>query len=628
MNIQDNSELRKKNISYLDKELAESLYRSPGLGKEYTLETSKSGSSTLIVDGVYLHSKHDPKKEADRLSQELPGDDQERVYLFLGAGLGYIIQSSLQKSDKLSGVWLEEDPNVLKLALETLDFSEYLESGRLRILLSPITEEKLYQNFRGKATVPVSFVPHRGSLQWREKEYNKLRFIAEGFFRKKDVNIATLVRFEKIWTKNMIQNVTETIRLQPVSKLFGLGEGIPILVVGAGPSLANSLEEIRHYRDCFLLIAVDTALNILFQSGIDSDLVYTVDPQALNRVYLEGYKGSAKLVLDPTSTYLSPRLDPEFWKGFFTTSPFPLTKIFEKNSKEEIGNIPFGGSVSTNAYSLAKLMGGAPIYLVGQDLAFSYGHAHAKGAVLEERLNWMESRRFRRELHNHRQLTALPKLYEESLGDSPRKTRTNEKLVIFRNWFRENARDAVNLTLSGLKIEGIRESSFAEEFTELNENENQKEIIRGLRQNIQDLANSEAKWTDPRLLEESLRSLSKEIQGYLKLVEEGAILSGEIYQEIAGGRENPHYLRPRLRRMDEIDDLVSSHAHLGEILSTSMQRVIYSVTEEYDSNTTPEEKENPRLGVAKKSLLLYEGLRDQSRDLKKQLDRTMVRLFC
>jgi hypothetical protein len=590
----------------------------------YSIEKSKTELPILKVGDVYLHSRQDPIKESFRLSQELPNTDTERIYLYLGAGLGYIIQESLRDRKTISGVWLEADPFILKYALTYLDFSNLFKLDRLSILLAPITEGDLYLNFKGRSTVPVSFIPHRGSLTWNEEAYNRLRYIGESFFHKKDVNLATLVRFEKIWTKNMIQNITEVGRLHPISKIFGIAQGCPILVAGAGPSLSESLDEIIKYRERFILIAVDTALHVLYQNGIDPDLVYSVDPQFINSFYLEGYDGKSGIVFDPTSTYLSPRLEVGFRKGFFTTTPFPLTKILQDLSKVEIGSIPFGGSVSTNAISLARLMGGSSLYMVGQDLSFSDGLAHAKGAVLEERLNWKETRRNRRELHNYRQLTALPKHWETSLSGS--KVQTNEKLIIFRNWFQENCKDVINLTKKGILISGLTNSSIEKEFTRdfIESSKIQKQVEK-TKQSINDILEEKPNWLDSLSLQKALESLKQELDQYLPLVTKGKKLSTEIYNEISSGREAVSYLQPRIKKMDELDELVSAKKNLGEILSTSMQRVIFSITEGFDSELNSDEKEKPRLGIAKKSVLLYEGLESTSLNLKSQIARTILR---
>ena len=78
--------------------------------------------------------------------------------------------------------------------------------------------------------------------------------------------------------------------------------------------------------------------------------------------------------------------------------------------------------------------------------------------------------------------------------------------------------------------------------------------------------------------------------------------------------------------MDAIDESVSSHKYLGDILSSSMQRAIYSVTEGFESSLTPEEKLNPHLGIAKKSCILYESLWNQSGEMIHQIRKVLMEL--
>lgn len=244
--VPDESVLQ-KNLKTLPSSVEEKILRSPS-PVSMEIKTSKTGHPVLIADGIALHSLIDPITESKRLLVGLKKEDEERVFLFFGAGIGYVVQESL-KFKNLTAVWMEAEPAVIRYALSLFDYSEFLESGRLRILLAPILEDDLYAAFRGISGFPISFIPHRGSNQWKKDSYQELRLISEGFFHKKDVNISTLVRFEKIWTRNFIFNLPELARMQPIGSLFGLCKGkADILVCGAGPSLILSLEDIRTYR--------------------------------------------------------------------------------------------------------------------------------------------------------------------------------------------------------------------------------------------------------------------------------------------------------------------------------------------------------------------------------------------
>lgn len=413
--------------------------------------------------------------------------------------------------------------------------------------------------------------------------------------------------------------------MQPIGSLFGLCKGkADILVCGAGPSLILSLEDIRTYRKNLILIAVDTALTVLWNAGIDPDLFFSVDPQALNTKYLEGYNGNAKIVFDPTSSYHSLRLPGKFKKGFFTSSPFPLIKILSSKPEEEIGAVDFGGSVSTNSVSLAEKMEARNILLVGQDLSFPNKLAHCKGAVLEERLNHIESRKLRREYHNHKQMTALPVKRTRSIRGE--EIRTNEKLLIFKKWFEEHPKKNpwFNFGKDGVILEGIPNADFSEY---MQKNECDLEFVRSIKYEIHNIANAfefdspekesafegksdrvSAEYkvesevsiqnttvgktpsnTQERILSE-LKVLFEQLKGFSEKVTRGRILSARLYSRIQAEDKFKDQILKHLKEMDRIDEEVSSRKGLTEILGMSIQRTVLMITEGYEGGLSLEEK--------------------------------------
>ncbi|TGN20906.1 motility associated factor glycosyltransferase family protein [Leptospira idonii] len=612
-----NSEFLKSNLSAVSEDLAEEI---ESCELPFPLVSTKSGDYTIEADGIFLHSKHDPKKEASRFIKELPDDGDKRVYLLFGAGLGYILPEILEK-ENVSVVWMEPHLFLIKYAFSLFDFSRHLTSEKLILITNAKNEEALAYAFKGKATIPITFVPHRSSWLWKEKEYSQLRMIAEQNFHKKDVNLATLTRFEKIWAKNISFNLPDLCRLTPIHELFGIAKNAKVLVAGAGPSLYESVPEIKEYREHFVLIAVDTALPILHHFDIEPDLIYSVDPQALNSQYLESYTGKGILVFDPTSTYLSLRLEKGPVRGFFTSSPFPMIKLIESIAEQEIGSVPFGGSVSTNAASLGTLMEAETTYLVGQDLSFTKGWAHSKGAIMEERLNYKESRKFRRELHNYRQLSALPP--KQVKGYDGTIHLTNEKMLIFKKWFEGNASEHkwINLTLYGAALEGISHSVFSESFGK-EDIANAKQV----REKIRNFFPSEEGVCDPKELASQLSETIRHLTDFSIPVKKGLTLSQKIYEQIKRNQIEPQRFQNDLNQMNAIDEIVSSKKGLNEILSLGIQRTILTITEGYEDQLSLEERENAQLGIARKSVLLYEGLHESLVTTRKNLKKSYYRL--
>ncbi|TGL63324.1 motility associated factor glycosyltransferase family protein [Leptospira sarikeiensis] len=613
------SDLLEKNLAALRSLAPGSSERISSSVINFEITPTKTEDPSLKVGTVFLHSSMDPRKEAERQLVDLKKGDEDRAFLFFGAGLGYSILHSLE-FDKIICVWMEPFPEILKAAFSIFDFSSEILSGKLRIFLPPYEESAFYEGFKGISGLPVSFIPHRGSLQWKKEEYQELRFLAETFFHKKDVNTATLTRFEKVWTGNFVRNLPELVGFKPVNELFGLcGFKSDVVVCGAGPSLYLSLEELKEYRKNFILIAVDTALLILQKSGIDPDLVFSVDPQPLNSKYLEGYTGNAKFIFDPTTSYHSLRFPYIKNDHFLTSSPFPWIKLLENASEKGLGSVDFGGSVSTNAASLAEKMDARSVLLLGQDLSFPGSQAHCKGAILEERLNFLESRTHRREHHNYKQMTALPpKWIESATGE---KIRTNEKLLIFKKWFEERLKDRAwgNLGKDGAKLEGIQNISFQEWFQK---NPADPSEVEKTKRSIQDL--DPARINSEKVLQE-LKQILSELKEFAKQVKAGEKLSNKIYKLIQAGEKDKESIRESLREISEIDDRVSSKKGLTEFLGISLQRVILAITEGYDTELTLEEKKNERLAIAKKSLLLYSGLRKSTEMNIRLLNKSVIR---
>ncbi|MEQ9365576.1 MAG: DUF115 domain-containing protein [Leptospirales bacterium] len=575
------------------------------------------GLYSLRWRGRYLHSRHDPLKESERQLSEFKAESPDQLVLLFGAGLGYMIRAFAKRFDNPI-VWLEPFGEIAARALEVTDLRDVIQTGRLTLVTGAPDDDLLRSIFAGRGNSEILFVSHRASYA-ADSAYTALQQRVENFLNKKDVNLATLSRFDRSWARNLVANFFHLRRGRPVSRLFGRALNRTALVCGAGPSLADDVSELRGIRDRCVLIAVDTALQILLKAGIDPDIVVTVDPQPINRYYLEGCEESRALfVVDPTTSYLSLRMIPS-QRLYYTWSPFPLAKLFYDHLQEEPGEIAFGGSVSTNAYDLALKLGCRRVLLAGQDLSFTGGLAHAKGAVLEERLNYKESRLFRREMHNYRQLSALP------VRTLPGNVRANDKLVIFHTWFeRRFAADLAerpeleisNLASAGADFSSVDRVPIAEvSFSEIDAGEAGSEFVAALARKAGGPALFQAEAFKARL-----RVLSKEFQDFARMLEPGVTTSRSLYERARSGRRDRVY-EDALKKMQTLDEKIRKQSEMMDLAGSAMQKVIFQITENYRKDLTEEEAADPHVASAKQSMLLYEALRAAAEDHARWFDR-------
>ncbi|MBI3395279.1 MAG: motility associated factor glycosyltransferase family protein [Spirochaetia bacterium] len=568
----------------------------PAPDQRVSVQVTPNGP-VLFWQGSALQSVRNAQLEAERRAAELRLSE---TIIFFGAAAGTTIRLVLERGASRV-IWFEPLGGILHAALSVTDLSQWLSNGSLIIFCGKPSQEDIARILEGSRNAETLFVPHRSSYRI-SSAYEEIQRSCERILNRREVNMATLARFDRTWTRNLYENFSFLPGARPVSRLFGLAQGGSAVIVGAGPSLYDSLDDIRAASEHALLIAVDTSLLILQHAGIDPDIVFTVDPQPLNRAYLEGYTGRALFVVDPTTSFHSLRLlHPD--STFFTWSPFPLARLFLERLQEDPGEISFGGSVSTNAYDLAVRMGCSRIHLVGQDLSFPGGLAHSKGAILEERLNTKECRIFRREMHNYRQMSALPVRYLPGLDNQP--VPTNDKLLIFHNWFSsripadmERGITVVNSTVRGAKIPPLPRAGL-------------KEIpssprIQEIRRKLGEAAHAPMRF-DRKSLMQALEDLRGKLQAGAGILRRSVETSQELLDALSHpDRTGSEKTQSRAARaLDELDAELRADADTAEIIGNTTQAAIFRITDDWGGQTADE---SANLRNARKAHRLYQEM--------------------
>ncbi|MDY6969943.1 MAG: 6-hydroxymethylpterin diphosphokinase MptE-like protein [Spirochaetota bacterium] len=565
--------------------------------------TSKNGDTIpeVLLNNrkIYIHSRFDPVKEAQRFIYDVEADRYD-IFILLGFGFAYHVEELLRKADMGSSVLvLEKNTWMVKEAIKHRDISSVLNDNRVKILVDP-DEEQMSEALIGKSTHKVLFLTHRGSFQVDPEYYSNIRRIIKSYLSTKEVNIATLSKFEKRWSANIARNI-KLLTCYPGANIFYDNfKGMPAIIASAGPSLNNSIEFIRKNQDKAIIIAVDTSYKILIKNGIEPHFCVSVDPQVVNARYFEGdIKGKTILIADPT---VHPSVF-HLFKGntAITGMAFQMMKWIEEITGER-GELAFGGSVSTNAYDFAKRIGASPVVLVGQDLAFTSNMAHARGSYLDDQV-YLRINRFYNELMlNRSQLNALPKIYIKGIDGE--RVYTNQKMMIFLSWFeKRNDPSLINATFNGAYIKGINHINTSEiEF------ENPKCDIFS---RINNIYNSSVISTTERcsIIKELLikcESIHSELKTLLPVLERASSHSAEMITLLRSGNRDQAKLDYILNKLNKADNYIKSLDGLKDMIGFTIQRVIHTITEGYNIDENDESIPEEEL-IAKRSNFLYRG---------------------
>ncbi|MFP4179551.1 MAG: 6-hydroxymethylpterin diphosphokinase MptE-like protein [Spirochaetaceae bacterium] len=327
---------------------------------------------------------------------------------------------SLPASSHIAAV--ELDGNLQRISLEELPLPQLESNSRLHILRGENTENSvrsklltlLYnlgiEKFRRAVLIHLN-----GGYRLNARGYTRIQQFLEEEIRSFWKNKMTLIHMAPLWIKNIFYNTALYHR-----HIHGTAPpaDTPVLVVGAGPSAEKIVPLLRReeLRSRITIIAVDTALAPLMETGVQPDAVVIQEGQFYN-VYdfiplpavdagkdeAEGNKagaddagadeaGSASAPfywMDLISAHIIPRLRKEPEKllegslGFFITEFFP-TRLFGRLAKHSLlppAVAPLG-SVGSTAVELALRRFSGPIYVCGLDFSLYYGKSHMRGATL------------------------------------------------------------------------------------------------------------------------------------------------------------------------------------------------------------------------------------------------------
>jgi hypothetical protein len=359
---------------------------------ELLITEAKNGFKTLSVINkengkeIKLHSSYDPIKEAER-SVDAFNKGRSSIIIVSGTALAYHIDALKKKYPGIIIIALEKEKEIInitrKLYPESLKGIYIVNSENE---LGPIFENMDLADFKG-----IAHYIHKPSYQLNPEFYEEIISSIRLHISSRISDLLTRFEFEEKWIENIFKNLKHLSNSGNVSQLFGKFKGYPGIIVSAGPSLKNNIEELKKIKDKAVIVAVDTALKVLDKHNIKPHFVLTLDAQKYSFKHFTGVRPdntiliadivscpsilntfSGRKIISTTSKYYQNA------DGEIARETTPIIDWIEK-STGPLGDVQSGGSVATSAFDLLLNMGCDPIILVGQDLAYPGREYHCSG---------------------------------------------------------------------------------------------------------------------------------------------------------------------------------------------------------------------------------------------------------
>jgi hypothetical protein len=167
---------------------------------------SASGAPTARYRGTWLHSRHDPRREAaGQVAREV--DAAATTGIALGFGLGYAAEELLSRAPGAALLVIEPDLALFRAALASRDLSALLSSPRVVFHVGAGAEEipGLLESLPLEKPV---FLRLRAEIEKDPARFRSAEEIARSFVLRREVNVNTLNRFGKLWVRNLCRNIS------------------------------------------------------------------------------------------------------------------------------------------------------------------------------------------------------------------------------------------------------------------------------------------------------------------------------------------------------------------------------------------------------------------------------------
>jgi len=404
-------------------------------GSEWRTEPTRGGMITAFSNGIALHSRINPVREAERVAASVPADSA--VVVLGGFGLGYVAEALLREAPNRPLIIAEADESIFKRAAAVRDIAPLIRNPLVQFI-SGDGVKNIGNYLSGgptglKITLIIWSPSERGNPHW----YGSLRQTVLSIQKRREINAATLERFGRLWVRNLIANIPILPRALSLLSWEGKFKDIPALVVAGGPSVEIILPELKEILRSHLIIVVDTAVSAVIRAGVRPDVIAAVDPQYWNSRHLDWCAEQVGdcPVLAETATH------PAVFRALsgrplLTRTKFPLGTLLEDAAGIR-GELKAGGSVATAAWELARFLGCKPLNIVGLDLGFPGGRTHFPGSFSSKMPH----------LYSRRTLPAEQSFFHNLYEASPYYARTykdeslltNLRMDIYANWFAESA---------------------------------------------------------------------------------------------------------------------------------------------------------------------------------------------
>ncbi len=490
---------------------------------------------------------------------------QESLYAITGFGDGSHLRYFLKESGSGTNVLAcEKDPALVRETLARFDLSDVLAHQRFILGVGEL-DDAYFAQIQGAALTGVNDV--------NSVIFSPLHSIDESYYQRMrnelvrqylvirplmEVNVRTATNLQE----NTFRNLRHMAQAPDVGEMKDEFPDIPFVLVGAGPSLDESIDFLKSVQDKAIIVASNSPFRKLVNSGIRPHLVVTADPMPPTLAGFENVSLEGVPLTCPFSAY--PEIVSKFSGRIFSWCTYnPIVDLVKEHMGQRPGTLIMEqGTVSGCVLDLSKLFGCKKVLLVGQDMS-----VRDDGRYYTDDSSYADTG----------SLYAKNDTGQRLPGNTQEKVLVEQRLFVYLKTFeqfiakKDPSVEYRNLARTGVRIKGVPYSTYDEALEWVGNSSNKKFVDR-----TRNLLEEQGDCPD---LNKIFKSAKDYVQKLLEETLSAAIQTEMLPERYAGTNYSEHKeIKKILKKGGDINALIDSNKQFWNFLlegRTKSELVVY-----------------------------------------------------
>jgi hypothetical protein len=310
--------------------------------------------------------------------------NENELVFWVGAGLGYEVLTLRKIMPEIRLVLIEPDIALFKLAMENVDLRPLFTLNTGCYLGDKANIASILKGEdEAMRALPMQIIGQHKIMELFDETFSLYSKIEREIFQFKN-GLDTIEAMGEVNFLNTVRNVNNLTNSVSIDSLKGKFKGCPAVCVAAGGSLTKNAGLLKNYKNKILIIAVDSAVKVLLNHGVEPHIIVSIDAHQGSYAKLESVfeeiqniplVWGAEIYPETLDSYLSR-------KKFIAPAVNDLFKFYFADLIDPYTPPDAVSAAIFTALHTALTAEVSCLLMMGFDLAFASDKSHAEGCPI------------------------------------------------------------------------------------------------------------------------------------------------------------------------------------------------------------------------------------------------------